>query len=956
MAKFALVIGVSDYEAGWTPLPAAVKDVAAIRDVLLHPEIGGFAETDVVQLNNPNRQAMEEAIEMLFGNRHKDDLILLFFSGHGIKDDAGKLYFATAQTRKTQQGELVRSSAVAASFVHENMGRSRSKRQVVILDSCFSGAFAEGLSAKDDGSLDLRSQLGGEGRAILTSSSATQYSFAEHGEELSLYTRFIIEGIRTGEADLDGDDVISIDELHEYANRKVREIKPELKPEIYAMREGFKIRLAKVPIANPRERYQKEVARCGKRGELSIVNRSILNAWRTKLNLSTAAALALEEEILEPYRKEFKQKLQHYEQVVRDVLERDGDINDSTRQELNHLQHVLELRNEDTVPIENRIAAMLKRQRQYMQIYAEAYAEALREAVPPTSEAQSRLQQTRQQLSLAERDVAAIEARLTAEREGRLRNLKEYGHIFATALQLEDPLSDSKQRELRQDQSRLGLTDAEIELIEQHVKTQKQEHRQRLKCYQEAWINSTQRQRAPDQEAWAELQQIRRSLQLSEAEAKAVDEMILAEIESYQANLRRYGQLYAEAVDQHYPLSPATRLELQRHQQTLGLAHDDLIAIEAGINSVTEERLQRIQQYQQVFTDLSRFEFPVSEHTREELQRLQHLLELNDDVVANIEQQVIAGLAETHTDAQNLEISPQASPSPKATPEQQPQAEASQPQPMDKALPRQSERKRETPPVQPQYRKEQISVVATACDVPPAMAEPPTEAFQAGPGAEEPGGSERSRRQTASWISHHFWALWIAIYSFASAIGWAVCNSIWESNNVTNGLTNALTNAIGGAIYGLVLGGLQSLLIHRVNSHIKTWLPLTIAGCAIGNVLAIPPSLWLLNHGMPYFLMQGIQGLIFGTCQGLAQYQALKSLGHQTSRWFRRIIFAETAAAAFGFGIFAEMYGPQINPARYDAFTTGLIGGLVGGAIAGLFTGRLLLRLLSIPSDPKVNA
>lgn len=168
MAKIALLIGVSEYEPGLNPLPAAVKDLDAMREVLLHPDMGGFAESDVVLLKNPARQAMEELIETLFANRHKDDLVLLFFSGHGIKDDAGRLYLATSKTRKTPQGDLVRSSAVSANFVHENMSRSRSKRQVVILDSCFSGAFAEGLSAKDDGTVDIRMQLGGEGRAVLT--------------------------------------------------------------------------------------------------------------------------------------------------------------------------------------------------------------------------------------------------------------------------------------------------------------------------------------------------------------------------------------------------------------------------------------------------------------------------------------------------------------------------------------------------------------------------------------------------------------------------------------------------------------------------------------------------------------------------------------------------------------------------------------------------------------------
>ena len=197
MAKIALLIGVSEYQPGLKPLPAAVKDVDAVQKVLLHPDMGSFAESDVTVLKNPDRQQMETAIEILFSDRLKDDLVLLFFSGHGIKDDTGRLYLTTHGTRKSSQGELIRSTAVSAGFVHDSMSRSRSKRQIVILDSCFSGAFATGMSAKDDGTVNIREQLGGEGRAVLTSSSSTQYSFEQAGEELSLYTRFLTEGIKS---------------------------------------------------------------------------------------------------------------------------------------------------------------------------------------------------------------------------------------------------------------------------------------------------------------------------------------------------------------------------------------------------------------------------------------------------------------------------------------------------------------------------------------------------------------------------------------------------------------------------------------------------------------------------------------------------------------------------------------------------------------------------------------
>jgi hypothetical protein len=56
MVKVALLIGVSEYEPGLNPLPGAVKDVEAMEQVLLHPEMGDFAEADIMVLKNPQRQ------------------------------------------------------------------------------------------------------------------------------------------------------------------------------------------------------------------------------------------------------------------------------------------------------------------------------------------------------------------------------------------------------------------------------------------------------------------------------------------------------------------------------------------------------------------------------------------------------------------------------------------------------------------------------------------------------------------------------------------------------------------------------------------------------------------------------------------------------------------------------------------------------------------------------------
>jgi hypothetical protein len=707
MAKIALLIGVSEYEPGLNPLPAAVKDLDAMKEVLLHAEMGGFAESDIVLLKNPNRQEMEESIETLFANRHKDDLVLLFFSGHGIKDDSGRLYLGASKTRKTPQGDLVRSSAVAANLVHENMSRSRSKRQVVILDSCFSGAFAEGLGAKDDGTVDIRTQLGGEGRAVLTSSSSTQYSFEQEGEELSLYTRFLIEGIKTGEADLDGDDVISIDELHEYASRKVREVKPELKPEIYAIREGFKIRLSNVPQGDPSLKYRKEVARCGKRGELTIISRSILDTWRIKLGLSVDEAKALEDEVLEPYRREFQQKLQQYERVVTEVMQRDASIDDDTRQELQNLQQVLELRNEDTVPIEAKVAAYLKTRKQNLKTYQEAFSEALRQEYPSSEATRSQLQQTRQQLALNEADVAPIEAQITAEVETYRRNLQQYEQAFIAATQQEYPLGEIRWNELRQHQQSLGLTDVEIAPIEAKVTTQVETYQQKLHQYEEAFASATQHKHQPGEATRTQLRQTWQTLGLSEADVKTIEAPILAQIETYQTNLRQYEQAFADATEQQSPLSEAKRYELRQRQQTLGLSDEDITPIEGRITASVEDHLKKLQQYEQVFSDSIQFESPVSEATREELRRFQKVLELRDEEVAQLEEKAISQnefSKHQSQQANNLQVlENQTQPSVSSTPNTSPLAKEPPPSTPRPPIPVSTPQ----PPSQPQVNVEQ---------------------------------------------------------------------------------------------------------------------------------------------------------------------------------------------------------------------------------------------------------
>jgi hypothetical protein len=226
--RLALVVASSQFtDQTLQQLVAPGQDAADLARVLEDATIGGF-EVKVL-INRPSHEVRRE-IEAFFANRKRDDLLLLYFSGHGVKDDDGRLYLATTDT---QRG-LLRSTAVPAAFVNETMTVSRSRRQVLVLDCCHSGAFARGMVAKGGESVDIRDRFQGRGRVVLTASNATQYAF--QGDEIigegsrSVFTHSLVRGLETGEADLDGDGWISLDELYDYVYDQVTDEMPQQTP------------------------------------------------------------------------------------------------------------------------------------------------------------------------------------------------------------------------------------------------------------------------------------------------------------------------------------------------------------------------------------------------------------------------------------------------------------------------------------------------------------------------------------------------------------------------------------------------------------------------------------------------------------------------------------------------------------------------------------------------------
>jgi uncharacterized caspase-like protein len=228
--RSALIVASYDYEdPGLRRLRAPSRDAEALGQVLRDPQIGGFSVRTM--LNEP-AHVVNEAVEEFFADRTPDDMLLLHFSGHGIKDEGGELYLAAANTKLHRLG----ATAVPAEFVNRRMGRSRSRRVVLLLDCCYAGAFERGMLPRADTSVDIESQFGGRGRAVITASSAMEYAFegaelADVGEPRpSVFTTALVEGLESGEADRDQDGYVGLDELYDYVYDQVQATTPHQTP------------------------------------------------------------------------------------------------------------------------------------------------------------------------------------------------------------------------------------------------------------------------------------------------------------------------------------------------------------------------------------------------------------------------------------------------------------------------------------------------------------------------------------------------------------------------------------------------------------------------------------------------------------------------------------------------------------------------------------------------------
>lgn len=218
--RWAIVIGVNDYnDVAIQDLKKARNDAKIIGQIL--KEQGEFEKvfimTDDVDPKDPlypTRINIEEKIDTIMSYANPYDTVIFYFSGHGVSDDKGNGFILPVDTVM----DKVNYSSIKIDLIIKKLNERRITKSLIFLDAC-RDIISTTRSATREG-LQADKYQNAEVGATFFSTKAGYYSFEDPSSDFGIFTKYIAYGME-GNADLNGDGIVSFSELEDYVQREV---------------------------------------------------------------------------------------------------------------------------------------------------------------------------------------------------------------------------------------------------------------------------------------------------------------------------------------------------------------------------------------------------------------------------------------------------------------------------------------------------------------------------------------------------------------------------------------------------------------------------------------------------------------------------------------------------------------------------------------------------------------
>ena len=242
--RFALLIGTYDYgDTQLNRLRSPRNDIHQLRNVLKSQDRGRFQRIRIA--DNFDYSELRAEIAWLLEERSPDDFILFYYSGHGIPKSDDELLLTCKDTKYDNP----RLHAFSSTDLNHWFNRSRSRRQVIIIDCCYSGAFAQ-KQFKDNADREFVTERTfmpkeGYGRFLMTACRRNQ-TVVENPSGLSILTGSLVEGLNGVAAPTSP--VITIQDLYDYASDRVTNYATGMTPLCEVTEGAGKLHIAYNPL------------------------------------------------------------------------------------------------------------------------------------------------------------------------------------------------------------------------------------------------------------------------------------------------------------------------------------------------------------------------------------------------------------------------------------------------------------------------------------------------------------------------------------------------------------------------------------------------------------------------------------------------------------------------------------------------------------------------------------
>jgi hypothetical protein len=237
-ARRALLIACDEFQdSSFENLTFPRTDAERLSAALSNEKLCFFDDAQVLQ--NPSLQDVRRSVYRMATAAERDDLILLYYSGHGALDQDGSLALILPNT----EADLLGATSLVADDIKRAFNQSRAAQKVLIFDCCYAGAVG---SAKMKGSAASSLQsLAQEtsGTYILTASTRFQPAYEQSELGGSVLTSCLLEGVVKGEAANDADEV-TLSALASYVKAQAPKYGAQ-QPQYWAMASGGEVIFAR---------------------------------------------------------------------------------------------------------------------------------------------------------------------------------------------------------------------------------------------------------------------------------------------------------------------------------------------------------------------------------------------------------------------------------------------------------------------------------------------------------------------------------------------------------------------------------------------------------------------------------------------------------------------------------------------------------------------------------------